>query len=228
MIKFCERNRRLTTICNSANRKRPISLVERDSHIGLFHEMVHWFHVLRHPQRHSEERIAFGGTIDLRDTLQQETIGAYFWGNNHLISDNGNANSWKVSAYPWVSYSADNAYVNFEEIRTILGAPTLMRYRHVVPDTAHLNPYIFLNGDDLSENKYRTSLNTQLRFGHSGQPFYEDNAVIQRVMTVSGANINNIVSIPQYNLLEERYKPECREGLGDFVSGGYNIGNIVP
>ncbi len=226
IIKFSKHNRKLTTICQENNDNQPISLFERESSIGLFHEMVHWFHVLRHPQRHSEERIGFknaGGAISLCDTSQRETIGAYFWGNFSDDSDH-----WKISAYPWIGRSIDNTYVNFEEIRTILGAPTLEQYRAVVTDTSHLNPYVFLNGDDLSENKYRASLNAKLRFGHSNQPFYEDKTVIRRVMTISRATESNIIDLTCYNNLDNGYKPECKIGLGNFHVGGYNIGSMIP
>lgn len=225
-IKYANVNRKLTTICEKMGNNHPISIVERESHIGLFHEMVHWFHVLRHPERHSKERMAFKvPAISLRDTANRETIGGYFWGS----IDNNNTNSWKVSATPWLGYSINDSYVNFEEIRTILGAPTLEQYRLVVPNNPfHPNPYIFLNGDDLSENKYRVSVDAKLRFGHSNQPFYEDNSVIQKVIDVSGSAGGNIVNLVDYNALDDGCRPECKIGLGNFRVGGYNIGGMIP
>lgn len=225
-IKYANTNRKLTTICEKMGNSHPISLVERDSHIGLFHEMVHWFHVLRHPERHSKERVAFKvPAISLHDTATRETIGGYFWGG----IDNNNTNSWKVSATPWLGYSINNSYVNFEEIRTILGAPTVAQYRVVVPNNPlHPNPYIFLNGDDLSENKYRVSVNAKLRFGHSGQPFYEDNSVIQKVIVISGSVGGDIVNLVDYNAINDECRPECKIGLGNFRVGGYNIDGMIP
>lgn len=225
-IKYANVNRKLTTICEKMGNNHPISIVERESHIGLFHEMVHWFYVLRHPERHSKERMAFKApAISLRDTANRETIGGYFWGG----IDNNNTNSWKVSATPWLGYSINDSYVNFEEIRTILGAPTLVQYRLVVPNNPfHPNPYIFLNGDDLSENKYRVSVDAKLRFGHSNQLFYEDNSVIQKVIDVSGSAGGNIVNLVDYNTLDDGCRPECKIGLGNFRVGGYNIGGVIP
>jgi len=226
-INYANTNRKLTTVCEKIGNSHPISLVGRESDIGLFHEMVHWFHVLRHPERHSKERVAFktSRAISLRDTTIYETIGGYFW---YGIDDN-NTTSWKVSAIPWIGHSDNSSYVNFEEIRTILGAPTFIRYRAVVPNAPyHPNPYMFLNGDDLSENKYRVSVNAKLRFGHASQPFYEDDSVIQKVIDVSGANANNLINLVDYNALGDESRPECKIGLGNFRVGGYNTSGIIP
>ncbi|MBQ7673261.1 MAG: hypothetical protein IJT36_01870 [Alphaproteobacteria bacterium] len=225
-INYANTNRKLTTVCEKIVNSHPISLVKRESDIGLFHEMIHWFHVLRHPERHSKERVAFKAhqAISLHDNAIYETIGGYFWNG----IDNNNTNSWKVSAIPWVGYSDNDSYVNFEEIRTILGVPTLKQYRETVPNVPHhLNPYVFLNGDDLSENKYRVSVNAKLRFGHSNQPFYEDNSVIQKFINISVATVYNIVNLVEYNALYEKSRPECKIGLGNFRVGGYNIDNMV-
>ena len=57
--------------------------------------------------------------------------------------------------------------VNFEEIRTILGVP--------------MNCHAYKNGDDLSENLYRSCCKQPLRFGHSRSAFFEDRDVVSKV-----------------------------------------------
>ena len=70
------------------------------------------------------------------------------------------------------------SHINFEEMRTLLGMP------HNILDAE------YLNGDDLSENLYRSCKGMLLRFGYNGDNFYEDRKVINRVIN---AIINNYI-----------------------------------
>ena len=83
-------NMRITTVSeeygNSSNRQyRTIASCKRSSDIGLFHEMIHWFHRLRHIIRYSHESSGFS-----QDNFSEEIkyvdrpnimIGAYYYGN---------------------------------------------------------------------------------------------------------------------------------------------------
>jgi hypothetical protein len=68
--------------------------------------------------------------------------------------------------------------VNFEEVRNILGSyDTVDEYK---------------NGDDLSENLYRSSIGYPLRFGHDGSiSYWEDINVINRVKQTCHEAIHN-------------------------------------
>ena len=232
-IKYTKSRKKLTTLCELVGSNHPICLLERETSIGLFHEITHWFHLLRCPNRFNLEAGGYDKQIKLHDSTDQKTLGAYFWGG--IAS--GFDDNWKVSATPWVDHIFDKghlvvrSYVNFEEIRTILGAPTETQYYHnnIASDnpTNNTEGYIYLNGDALSENKYRVSLGAKIRFGHSTQPFYEDKKVIARVILISGG-ANNLVDLATYNQLDRGSRPENKIGLGNFRIGGYNTGNIVP
>lgn len=144
--------------------------------IGIFHEMLHWFHFLRNPIRYNYS--------DFADPTYYKYLLRAYYGNYHEISE----------VHTW------DGYVDEEEIRTILGTPNyntigefnLMDYAGTfLPnnprDGININhggrrkhiPYEarFLEGDDLSENVYRMSKQIpgaggaryRMRFGH-GDP----------------------------------------------------------
>lgn len=142
---------------------------QRDNSIGLFHEMLHWFHFLRNPDKLVNNLNA--------DPENFKYTGRCYYGNiSEICIWGGNT--------------------NVEEIATILGSPNYsLAYNNLINTEAFLNynpglgvsqvvinghnRYIpnsdrFLNGDDLSENVYRTSRSQNgnshhMRFGHVNQ-----------------------------------------------------------
>jgi hypothetical protein len=127
--------------------------------IALFHEMLHWFHSLIDYNRATDER-----NQSKQFKLSDRDIGKYYWGD--LLQGNPDDISSQISRseIPWY-----NGHVcDFEEMRTILGFP------EGLPG--------YLNGDDLSENLYRTEQGFPLRFGYSGFCFFEDKKVIDKVV----------------------------------------------
>lgn len=130
--------------------------------IGLFHEMLHWFHFLRHPNRFEQS--------DSEDPAVYRYLLRSYYGDQGEL-------------YTWGS-------IDDEEIRTILGAPdyrdptqlklintgTFFYARSVngirVSDRFFLpEEGRFLNSDDLSENAFRLSTHLHgrichMRFGH--------------------------------------------------------------
>ena len=127
--------------------------------ISLFHELLHWFHFLRHPNRYNES--------DSEDPLLYRYLLRSYYGDLSEL-------------YTWGS-------IDDEELRTILGSPNYKNFNHrrLMPNNAFIQrgaiPVAlgltlpanasFLNGDDLSENAYRLSRNehrrrTHMRFGH--------------------------------------------------------------
>ena len=130
---------------------------------ALFHELLHWYHSLRNPTR-----------IDLDPSISDyKYVARSYYG---IIASEADLN-WSNNA------------INSEELWTILGSPDYRDDKHLalIADDAFLegalgrtpikrgdsrhvpNKYIFLNGDDLSENVYRISKNLKMRFSHSQQ-----------------------------------------------------------
>lgn len=127
--------------------------------ICLFHELLHWFHFLRHPNRFFESK-------SNDPALYRYLLRSYYGDLSEL--------------YTWGS-------IDDEELRTILGSPDYNNewYRALMSMNAFVQgspiPVAlgltlpanasFFNGDDLSENAYRLSRNehgrrTHMRFGH--------------------------------------------------------------
>lgn len=135
--------------------------------IALFHEMLHWFHFLRHPSRF--DRMGSENPCQFKYPLR------CYYGNV------GELNVW-------------GGIIDAEEIATILGSPDLnlrninaLNLLALIPHKAFslrktavnniqvningVDQYIpiseqYLNGDDLSENAYRASQGQHMRFGH--------------------------------------------------------------
>lgn len=147
----------------------------RSPDIGLFHEMIHWYHYLRDPVRFSKY-----SSNESKDKFIFPLCCYY-----------GNLTDLKLI---WSGqYTADS-----EEIATILGVPNPYEksfLNMMLPDSFltkkdkdgnDLSPEnqrrlinidkqniflayhnTFLNGDDISENVYRVSKEQNLRFGHN-------------------------------------------------------------
>lgn len=133
--------------------------------VGLFHEMIHWYHCLRDIKRIIIENTAHNGLVNLHGTnvvknTNEVPFANHYWPGHSSVD-------WKGSALPWVGKFGDCLVVNFEEIRTILGVP--------------MNCPAYKNGDDLSENLYRSCCKQPLRFGHSRSAFFEDRDVVSKV-----------------------------------------------
>ena len=125
--------------------------------IGLFHEMLHWFHFLQHLRRYDKS--------NSKDPAEYRYLLRSYYGDLSEL-------------YTWGS-------IDDEELRTILGSPNYSKPGH--RDLMHRNAFIqggiipvvdrftlpanasFLNGDDLSENAYRASRGQRMRFGHENR-----------------------------------------------------------
>ena len=137
--------------------------------IGLFHEMLHWFHFLQHPTK-------FINANKKEANVFKYPFRCYYGDATDIIT--------------WHSAIRIDA----EEIATILGCPHYNNEEHIklIPLDAFLmknkqptdietrRGYIpasdkFLNGEDLSENTYRLSRSKNakekcyLRFGHNSE-----------------------------------------------------------
>lgn len=131
--------------------------------VSIFHEMLHWFHHLRNPKRNEDE-------INENNALHfnSASVPQYYWHDIDCCILAWNASRENNYAPIWSLSFGPHSHLDFEEMRTILGMP-------------HNSS---LNGDDLSENLYRMCTGLPLRFGYSGENFYEDRKVVDRVINV--------------------------------------------
>jgi hypothetical protein len=135
---------------------------ERPDSVGIFHEMLHWFHLLRHTERY---RVESDMPEDLRINVQHDGdngiklyLGAMYLGT---LRDKDLDNSEKY----WCDFNdAGKRCFRIEEMRTILGS------------CRDIDSF-FIEGDDLSENLYRLCIGEPLRYGWSGADGREHESV---------------------------------------------------
>lgn len=140
--------------------------------ISIFHELCHWFHFLRNPDRYTLEKTAGNNTILINGKTYNEIpkipLAQYIYGE--VYANDKHKEGWRVSALPW----RESNHVHFEELRNIIGS------------TSAVNSY--LEGDDLSENLYRLSLGQPLRFGHSNEIYRESETIVNKAKNIAICN----------------------------------------
>lgn len=137
--------------------------------ISIFHELCHWFHFLRNPNRYLLERTAWNNTVlingETYDKTLKNSLAQYIYGDAYT-SDSEKEKRWRISALPW----REGEHVHFEELRNIIGAVEAVGN--------------YLEGDDLSENLYRLSIGHPLRFGHSNEIYRESEAIVNKAKDI--------------------------------------------
>ncbi len=143
--------------------------IEDNRHIHLFHELCHWFHFLRNPERKHKETNFHGNILDY-------PLGRYYFkgAKPKWMGKSGNITH---ETCLWVH----DYGVGIEEVRTIFGAPNDQSYRE---------------GDDLCENLYRYDVGAPLWYGHVAYDSYHiqlfkyraDIDVIDRAITICKQN----------------------------------------
>lgn len=189
-ISFTPSNNITTSVLKIDNNSVKTEQNTRSADIGLFHEMLHWFHYLRDYERYSKDRKFDGSYCYLMEC---------YLGNNKLQEIFNQYN--ELFAWATIEYKE-------EELRTILGTPNyddndefkIFSNNVFATNTTSLSECIkiragtkeeryinssgkFLNGDDLSENAYRISCfesektTVKMRFGHADniKPVYIHN-----------------------------------------------------
>ena len=167
----------------------------RPTDIGLFHEMIHWFHLLRNPNKKQDN--------------ESKDSASYKYAKRCYSGDSFDMQYW------------DNA----EELVTILGSPDLNAntpedVKLLIPhdtfprpasldyyttttiksQTLYINDfYKFVNGDDLSENVYRASRKQHMRWGHHSFVY---------IKSVSWPN-----NIPNYFFLAHKVAYKCYQAI---------------
>lgn len=201
----------------------PIFSVASSLSPTLLHELLHWFHQLRCFVRHARE--ASGLKVDEESSSDDPCCGltnaasplvAYYW--EELLGRSGAAGvlSSRISALPWINGDVPIPYLKIEEMRTILGAPRAGRLKAAAQTNKAAQELLesFKEGDDLSENLYRTELGESIRFGHSDFLFWEDVRVLARVRAACGGSLSREAP-PQAGTIP---------GLGEFLvplTGGH-------
>ena len=123
----------------------------RTDDIGLFHEMLHWLHTLRDPERKKRE-----------SQIQCETS------DKELLISKALMESEKLEL--WIGRKkkgnpSSELFLKMEEFRTIMGYT--VNFSIIIDETTiSYSAEEVLNGDDLSENLYRLCVGQQLRYGH--------------------------------------------------------------
>jgi hypothetical protein len=166
-------------------------------HVFIFHEMGHWYHLLRDPNRYAEESNCYAMGRRLDGTATHAVIGAipgataataanisqHYWAGllgvdpNLAISEEIWKNPTSCNLTAGGTTTVDR--VPFEEMRNILGVPIPIG---AIPPVANTH-----NGDDLCENLYRTCVGIPLRYGYFtpitlSPTCYEDSRVIEKVI----------------------------------------------
>lgn len=217
---------KLTTICEKASEEnyRIIVLHKRPHDVGLFHEMLHWYHYLRNKRRYTDEGTARNASVKLNGFVKGTQdicidIGRYYWDQNrNNNNDNDDLNDrWRTSARPWLAEYNLGYCIDFEEIRTILGS--------------HITVKDYIEGDDLSENLYRSAQNCYMRFWHTDTPYYEDNDVINQAFQAckeykkcyNGVKIQYIPLDKLNTIKKEDQPPLTYEQINEFGIGACKI-----
>lgn len=147
-------NHSQATIGNRHVKYTDIVLYKKPLNVSLFHELIHWFHYLRDPNRVLQDK-------NLNDKHFEDNVLSRYYFNASAANDTGKT----VSESIWHA----KGKLSFEEMRTILGA------------SPNLGQENYKQGDDLSENLYRKNIGIPLRYGYTKHTFYEDNEVIDKV-----------------------------------------------
>lgn len=160
----------------------------------LFHELLHWYHQLRHPIRFHEDA-NLNGIYKIN-----ERLGGYYYPQFIKASDEDK----KLAATAWMQSGSDYI-VSIEEMRTILGDPSSS-----------------VEGDDISENTFtlsrqkKSKVKPKIRFGHKNFDFVEN------IETIKLA-INSVAkSLIPFNVEVEEVEKNFIDFFGDnseYISG---------
>jgi hypothetical protein len=169
-------------------------LLNKTLDASLFHEMLHWFHFLRFPDRYERERTNAEYTLcgeTLRGGGNYHSLGTFYW-----FALAGNDSREKESWFYWKgSDQIRRIFPSFEEIRTILGAPSVTLFSEVTGAPQSIfSSYKYFNGDELSENCYLAETGLPIRLSHEPAVFVEDWNVVDRALRVTNEALKAIGS----------------------------------
>jgi hypothetical protein len=164
----------LTTIGKKHSNYTSIVHYTASTDMNIFHEMIHWYHSLRHPNRLDREVNSIDCGL-LADELWKFPISWHYFRDIAGLMTMDEYTRMSISGFYW--RNRINQF-SCEEFRTIIGSP------NIIVDAA------IVNGDDLSENLYRACIGVPLKYGHNDSSFLEDNRVIDKVIRINIENVN--------------------------------------
>jgi hypothetical protein len=185
---------------NLQQKKQHISLVPTAVDVCFFHEMLHWFHELRYPDRREAWTIGnFGLTPQLTQRSSDDFGARVYLGKYYLNwKEKATANDLSRATQLW---SGRNNIPNFEEMLTIWGGGVEQWRKcyngiiefpktsgssdspHKITGTpiSYTAMYSYLAGDELSENAYRRASGLDMRCYHQVLTCMEDTELLSRV-----------------------------------------------
>ncbi|MDR0633045.1 MAG: hypothetical protein LBF84_02805 [Holosporales bacterium] len=154
-----------------------VGTMESDANADLFHELLHWYHALRAPQRYYDE--VFGLYRPIEHTIRTHPICRTIWNCDQDTTDS----EILCSAKAWHTHVCNDCTVlDLEELRTIIGVKEQTSIIQSA-EGAFLNT--FVNGDELSENLFRRFANLPYRIGYQAFNYYEDRTVVERCVALA-------------------------------------------
>ncbi len=153
-----------------------VTKAEKSFSASVFHELLHFFHILRNIERRDMEKVSNNCAFTV---LSPSTIGRFYYTQKEGHNDHYRT---KHTTLPWVTR---NPTYNQEEHRTICGVPLPKQSLNQLTEDANSSEPKYLAGDELSENAFLFSLQHQLRDGHSDFNFYEDSDVVKKIFDVA-------------------------------------------
>ena len=166
---------------NEKNGEVEIIRASRPDDVGLFHELLHWFHTLRDFKRKNEETQIYTETDDLNLLTAQNSM------------DSENIESWMIRENS--KNPMPKIIIKMEEFRTIMGY-TVSFLVDINGKIISYTPKNILNGDDLSENLYRLCIGQSLRYGHS----IDETTILDKVAKRALEFCNNAINAGGYKI----------------------------
>jgi hypothetical protein len=185
---------------NLRPKKQHIGLVSTAVDVCFFHEMLHWFHELRYPDRREAWTIGNLGLTPQLTPRSSDDFGAKVYLGKYYLNwpEKATANDLNRATQLW---SGRNNIPNFEEMLTIWGggveswrkdyngvvdipkaATTSISTRRTTnTPLSYTAMYTYLAGDELSENAYRRASNLEMRCYHQVLTCMEDTELLYRV-----------------------------------------------
>ncbi|MDR0632566.1 MAG: hypothetical protein LBF84_00275 [Holosporales bacterium] len=192
-----------TFMQNLRQKRQRLGFVPTAVDVCFFHEMVHWFHELRHPDRREAWTICNLGLTPQLTPRSSDDFGSRVYLGKYYYNwkEKATANDLQRAIQLW---SGRNNSPNFEEMLTIWGGGleswrkgyngvidlskpgvvgngvAVVRKSANIP-ISYTAMYCYLAGDELSENAYRRASGLDMRCYHQVLTCMEETELLARV-----------------------------------------------